>query len=162
MVLSDDEESSSPKGPKRRREPDVPAAAHSSAPSIQDIDSDSSEESWPAGRSRRVRPSPDEEQRDAVDKATSGLPESSLQASAGDSPTTSEVEADPSLAQAEVLEGASHPPPPVPDAEGGVNPSSAEVQPSVEEDQDMNQGEETPPVLEERVDASPASPLMWF
>ena len=92
-----------------------------------------------------------------MDEATSGLPEFSPQASAEGSPATSEAEAEPSLAQAEVPEGTSHPPPPTPDVEGGINPSMAEVQTSVAEDQDMNQEEEIPPVLEERVDASPAS-----
>lgn len=69
------------------------------------------------------------------------------------------MEADPSLARAKVPEGTSHFPPSASDVdvEGGINPSMAKVQPSVAEDQNMNQEEEIPPVLQEGVVTSPAS-----
>ena len=90
-----------------------------------------------------------------MDEESTGLPGSSLAASSGDSSAT---EADPSLAQAEVAEASSHPPPPVSDAGEGVHTSIAEVQTSAMESQAMDQGGELPLVHEDPATVRPASP----
>lgn len=95
---------------------------------------------------------------DEEDEASSGLPETSPHTSVRGSPATSGVRVHPSRTQAEVPEGTHQPPPPLSDVGGGNNPSTVEVQTSVMEGQDGNQGEEIPPVLKESVDDSLASP----
>lgn len=53
----------------------------------------------------------------------------------------------PSRAQANAPEGAHQSPPPASDVGGGVNSSTAEVQTSVMEDQNKDQGENSPQFL---------------
>lgn len=89
-----------------------------------------------------------------MDEDSPGLPGSWLRASLGD---TSEMEVNPICAHTEVV-NSSHPPPPTTDAEEGANPFMTEGQTLVVEDEVMDQGEDTPPVLKEQADTRPASP----
>lgn len=96
-------------------------------------------------------------QHDEMDEATLGFSECSLHDSVRDTPATLEADANPSLAQAEVSEGGSNPPPLSSDVRGEANPSTPEVHASTAEKQVIHWGEEIPPVLG-GVNSNPASP----